>query len=302
MKDDNIKLSIYVATYNHEKYIVQALESIRMQITQYAFEVLVGEDCSTDNTREVLKQYESSHPGFLKVFYREHNMHNDEIDNVRDLIQRCTGKYIIALEGDDFWIDPNKIEKQISFLESHDDYIAVSHNCIVVNEKSEKTDEKYPECYDTEYELKHYMRGVLPGQLATVMYRNYQREDILDTSFLKCRIQPGDKILYFTLACNGKIKCIQEEMSAYRHVTCGGSSYSANVKHNFKEQREWYLEQLKYAYRINNQSAVKIAEYLYLKEIVAGVKNRDSSIRELLIDIRKIDHKWRSLYMLLANR
>ncbi|MGE9963656.1 glycosyltransferase family 2 protein [Fusicatenibacter saccharivorans] len=295
-------LSIYVATYNHEKYIVQALESIRMQQTKYPYEVLVGEDCSSDNTRAVLKDYEKQHPGFMHVFYREHNMHNDKINNVVDLKQRCTGKYIIALEGDDYWIDPYKIEKQISFLESHDDYIAVSHNCIVVNEKSEQTEEKYPECYDTEYELNHYMCGILPGQLATVMYRNYLTEDILDTSFLNCGIQPGDKILYFTLVCNGKVHCIQEKMSAYRHITSGGSSYSANVKHNFKEQKEWYLEQLKYANRINNQKAIKIAEYLYLKEIIAGVINRDSSIRELLVDIRKIDHKLRSLYMLLINR
>lgn len=302
MKDDNIVLSIYVATYNHEKYIVQALESIRMQKTQYTYEVLVGEDCSTDKTREVLKEYERTHPGFLKVYYREHNMHKEKINNAADLKKRCTGKYIIALEGDDYWIDPYKIEKQISFLESHDDYLAVAHNCMVVNEKSEQIDEKYPECYDSEYELKHYMRGILPGQLTTVMYRNYLTNDIFDTSFLNCGIQPGDKRLFFSLICNGKIRCIQEKMSAYRHVTNGGSSYSANVKHNFEKQRIWYLEQLKYAYRIKNESAVKIAEYLYLKEALAGIKNGDCSIRETLVYIKVIEHKWRSFSMLLINR
>lgn len=299
---NRIILSIYVATYNHEKYIVQALESIRMQKTQYPYEVLVGEDCSTDNTRDVLKNYEKKHPGFLKVYYREKNMHKDKINNATDLKTRCMGKYIIALEGDDYWIDPYKIEKQISFLELHEDYIAVSHNCMVVNEKSEQVDEKYPECYDEEYELEHYMRGTLPGQLTTVMYRNYLTSDILDTSFLSCGIQPGDKSLYFSLICNGKIFCMQEIMSAYRHVTSGGSSYSANVKHDFETQRMWYSEQLEYAYRIKNESAVKIAEYLYLKEVLAGVKNRDSSIREMVTNIKAIQNKRRSFSMLLKYR
>lgn len=66
--NENPILSIYVATYNHEKYIVQALESIRMQVTDYQYEVLVGEDCSTDNTRKVLQSYEAEHPGFA-TFY-----------------------------------------------------------------------------------------------------------------------------------------------------------------------------------------------------------------------------------------
>lgn len=302
MKYFNIVLSVYVPTYNHEKYIVQALESIRMQKTRYCYEVLVGEDCSTDNTRAVLEQYEKKHPGFLKVYYREHNMYNEKINNAADLKNRCIGKYIIALEGDDYWIDPYKIEKQIAFLESHSDYIAVSHNCIVVNEKSKITNEKYPECYDTEYELRHYMLGILPGQLTTIMYRNFIADNILDTSFLNCGIQPGDKSLYFSLICNGKIFCMQEQMSAYRHVTNGGSSYSANVKHNFEKQRIWYLKQLKYAYRLKKESAVKIAEYLYLKEVLAGVKNKDISVWKMFTYIKVIEHKWRSLYMLLVNR
>ena len=102
----NIDLSICVQTYNYEKYIKKALDSIFKQETSYIFEVLVGEDCSMDKTREVLKQYEIEHKdyinnGQLKVFYRPHNMNNESPNNSEDLKKYCRGKYAISLEGDD---------------------------------------------------------------------------------------------------------------------------------------------------------------------------------------------------------
>ena len=114
-----LMLSIYVPVYNHEKYIVETLDSILMQKTEYRYEVLVGEDCSTDNTRQVLEAYEKTHPGKLTVFYRKRNMHKDEIRNSTDLRLRCRGKYIIGIEGDDFWTDPLKIQKQIDLSLIH---------------------------------------------------------------------------------------------------------------------------------------------------------------------------------------
>ena len=117
--ENEIMLSIIVPTYNHEDYIVEALNSIKAQQTKYKFEVLVGEDKSTDKTREILKKYELDNPGLLKVFYRDENMSKLPIGNFMDLRYRARGKYLITLEGDDFWIDEKKIEKQIMFLESH---------------------------------------------------------------------------------------------------------------------------------------------------------------------------------------
>ena len=155
-------VSIYVATYNHEKYIVQALDSIRTQKTKYSYEVLVGEDVSTDNTRTILKEYEKSYPGFMTVYYRDHNMYREDPNNAKDLKMRCKGKYIIALEGDDYWIDPFKLEKQVDFLENHEEYLAVAHRCVVVDENSKNKNEKYQECLDSEYTLKHFISGIMP--------------------------------------------------------------------------------------------------------------------------------------------
>ena len=91
-------LSVYIATYNHEKYIADALDSVIMQKTKYPFEVLVGEDCSTDGTRDILKSYELKYPGLFTIFYRDHNMYNETPNNAADIKTKCRGKYIVALE------------------------------------------------------------------------------------------------------------------------------------------------------------------------------------------------------------
>ncbi len=261
-------VSIYVPTFNHENYIVRALDSIRMQKTQYSFEVFVGEDCSTDNTRQVLKDWEQANPDpRFTIFYREHNMYGQEISNHMDLKLRCNGKYIICLEGDDFWTDPNKLEKQVSFLETHPEYYAVAHNCTVVGEDSLPNGETYPECKDSEYSFRHFASDILPGQLATLLYRNYKFDSSLDKQLLQHKGGPGDRKIYFTLLCHGKIHCIQEAMSAYRHITQGGSSFSATRRYNYDVEQKQGQAFLEYAYKLNIPEAIRCAEMLYLRTI-----------------------------------
>lgn len=289
-------LSIYVATYNHEHYITQALDSILMQKTKYTCEVLVGEDCSTDNTRAVLKEYEKKHPGKFTIFYREHNMRNELIDNVMDLMLQCRGKYIIALEGDDYWTDPHKLEKQIDFLEAHPEYIAVSHNCVVVDHNSLPKNEAYPECKEEEYTFAHYFSEILPGQLATVMYRNMFINPQYDLSILEKKLIPGDRVIYFWLLVNGKVHCIQEVMSAYRHVTTQGSSYSATYKYRFEDYRQLYDELLQYAQRMNHAQAIKIAQRMYFKHMIRGIRYGLCDVSEFLQYCGKMDGKLNSVW------
>ena len=247
---EQVMLSIIVTTYNHEKYITKALDSILMQKTKYSYEVLVGEDASTDNTRAVLKEYEKEHPGVFTIFYRETNLNNTDCPNEWDLFLRAKGKYLIVLEGDDYWIDENKIEKQINFLESHPDHIAVSHKCIVVDENNVPKQEKYPQCKAKEYTLMHYICGIYPGQLTTLMHRNFMIQDLLDYSLLEKNLMPGDKVTYFTMITNGKVHCMKETMSAYRHITsAGSSSYSAKYKYDFIRDEKYWKEILDFTYK-----------------------------------------------------
>ncbi len=201
----DVMVSVVIPTYNHEQYITQALDSVLMQKTQYSYEVLVGEDKSTDGTRKVLKKYEAEHPNKITVFYREHNLSKDKYENAPDLRRRAKGKYLITLEGDDFWIADDKLEKQVSFLETHPDYIAVAHNCVVVGEDGKEIDEIYPCCKEEEYTLDHYLKGIYPGQLATVLSRNFIKDNWFDPTIMERHLIPGDKLLYFALVTNGKV-------------------------------------------------------------------------------------------------
>lgn len=297
-----VDVSIYVPTYNHEKYIVQALESIRMQKTHYTFEVLVGEDCSTDNTRQILKDWEAAHqdPRF-KIFYREQNMHKMPVGNGADLKHRCTGRYMMCLEGDDYWTDPLKLEKQVSFLDSHPDYIAVAHNCTVVDHEGNPNGETYPECKDEEYTFSHYFSDILPGQFATVMSRNYQLDGSVDESLMRQRCGPGDRKVYFTLLCHGKVHCMQESMSAYRHVTTFGSSFSANYKHDYNDDELQYRKYLEYAYNLGHKTAIKYIEYLYLRTIRHALRLGMVDRARAKEDKKRIRHPLRARLLLLKR-
>lgn len=300
--NNSVILSVCVPTYNHEKYIRKALEGVFSQKTKYTYEVLVGEDKSVDSTREVLEAIEKDGHKELTVFYREENMFKKELNNSRDLRKRARGKYVIILEGDDYWIDCNKIEMQIDFLEQHPDYIAVSHNCQMVDKDSCNLKKEYKECRDENYLFKHYASDILPGQLTTVMYRNFNYLDDVDTSFFNSMSLPGDRKLYFTLLCYGKVFCIQKKMSAYRYVNSGGSSWSATHKFNYNEQRDWYNEELQFALKVNNKEAIKYADFLLLLFIRQGlICNHSIGIREFFKDLKLVYRKRTSFIMLLKR-
>lgn len=276
-------VSIYMTTYNHERYVGRAIESVLMQKTRYTYELLIGDDVSPDHTREVIERYRQQRPDVIRVIDRDHNMSHETPTNGGDLRSRCTGKYVVALEGDDFWTDEHKLEKQITFLEEHPEYIAVAHRCQVVGEDSRPIDEAYPQCDDENYTLSHLVSEIMPGQLATVMYRNVFKDDPLLTQALS----PWDRMLYFALAAHGRVYCIQEVMSAYRHVVRGGSSFSATNRYNFAAIERWQRTMLEYAYNLSNDAAVKCAEVLYMTRLVHGVSSRNCKPADALGLLRK---------------
>ena len=296
-----IMVSVLVPTYNQENYIAQALDGVLRQKTQYAYEVLVGEDLSTDGTREVLRQYEAAHPGAVTVYYREHNLGRsaDVLDNHMDLYHRAQGKYVIFLEGDDFWLDDGKIEKQVIFLEQHPDYIATAHNCVVVDARGEKREERYPECKDEEYTLAHYERNILPGQLATLMMRNIYQVPGFRTDMWEKRLVPGDRLFYFTLLSCGRIYCRQEAMTAYRYVTSGGSSYTANVRYDFLGDEYWHRALYTFALDTGKKEFRDCAGVLYLTALVRGLKTRAISLRQAMAYIAGLGGRGRLLAQFL---
>lgn len=245
MKKEHIMLSIGMLTYNHEKYVRQALEGIVMQKTNFRFEVIVGDDCSTDGTQKILQEYAKKYPDIFRLVLREKNI--GATKNNFDLKHRAKGKYFACLEGDDYWTDENKLQIQVDFLEKHPEYIACVHKCIFVDEFS-KPIEKYPVngyyCNNEIFTLKEFEKGYLPGQTATLMYRNIFLDTSKDYSIMyKASTRIADKTAILILLSYGNIYNINKVMSCYRYII---SADGTNVSSNYigKNNRDELMEYL----------------------------------------------------------
>lgn len=294
-------LSIVVSVYNHAAYIEECLASIIAQQTTFPFEVLVGEDCSTDGTREILKRLEPSLPDYVTVLYREKNL--GAVGNGEDLYARASGAYLAELEGDDFYLYPGKLQAQVDYLESHPECVATYTNCVVVGADSKPLAEKYPECPYEMYSFDEYFHWCLPGQTGTVVCRREPylsaRQQFMDMK--RYSFYPGDRRNAFLFLTMGEVRCFQEKWGAYRHITKGGSSHSANVKRDatFALNEIGFGETLvEYALAYGDEEAVETAKQtLYrIRFRWSHGRNGIASLRSIMHDIRR-EPSHRFLYL-----
>ena len=127
VKKSKVKVSIFMLTYNQEAYISQAIEGVLMQKTNFNYQLVIGEDCSTDNTRQICEQYAKNYPQKIKLLPNL-NKNIGLIKNYIRTIKECHGKYIAICDGDDYWIDKYKLQKQVDFLETNPKYYIVGTN------------------------------------------------------------------------------------------------------------------------------------------------------------------------------
>lgn len=125
-------VTILMPAYNHERYISQAIESVLAQKTNYPYELLIHDDCSTDSTLAIAQNYTTKHPDKIKIFTEEENQ--GLLKSYKRLIEQSNGKYLAILESDDYWLDENKLQIQIDFLESNSDYGIVAGDIISIDE------------------------------------------------------------------------------------------------------------------------------------------------------------------------
>jgi len=128
---EKVKLSVCIVTYNHERFIERTIESVLAQKCSFFFEILIADDCSTDNSRKILKGYFEKYPDKIKLLFAEKNMGVNSI--AREVFKNCGGKYIAFLDGDDYWIYEEKLQKQIDFLEKNPDYMGCFHDAEIVS-------------------------------------------------------------------------------------------------------------------------------------------------------------------------
>ena len=120
---DNVVVSVCCITYNHEKYIRETLEGFVSQKTDFPFEIIIHDDASTDKTREIIEEYKKTYPDIIKPIYQEENQYSKGVDPFYAYVfPAAKGKYFAMCEGDDYWTDPYKLQKQVDFLEANPDY------------------------------------------------------------------------------------------------------------------------------------------------------------------------------------
>ena len=123
-------VSIVTIAYNLENYLAEAIESVLMQNVNFSYELVIGEDCSKDNTLQIAMDYQSRYPDRIRVLKREKNL--GLTPNCVDTHNHCRGKYIALLDGDDYWTDKNKLQKQVDFMELHPEYAGCAHQSSII--------------------------------------------------------------------------------------------------------------------------------------------------------------------------
>jgi len=217
-EDRNIDVSIIVPVYNHENYVKQALTSIIEQETIYTYEILVGEDASPDGSKDVIRKFEKENPGKIYPFYREKNL--GATKNGYALYMKARGRYIIVLEGDDYWSDKNKIQKQVRFLDEHPEYIGVASNFSKVDKNNIVLE---AECIhqgrvNRAFTWSDFLEYGFEFQTATLMYHNIYLDGGDYSILYKAHEMVGDLTVLTILLNRGNIYVMGDVMSAYRYV------------------------------------------------------------------------------------
>jgi glycosyltransferase involved in cell wall biosynthesis len=228
------KLSVLMITYNHEKVVAQAIDSVLDQDADFEFELVIGEDLSPDATRSIGQRYAESFPQKVKLLARETNL--GAIPNFVQTYNSCSGEYIALLEGDDFWTDPRKLQKQVDFLDQHKD-VSLCHHAVTLQFDTDPTNfqnvfRRPTDVYSTFDEL------LVQNFIATcsVVLRREQME-VLPDWFSGLNL--GDWPLFILLAEKGKVAFLPDEMATYR-IHEGGIWSDKNAKFKLQSIIEMY--------------------------------------------------------------
>lgn len=240
------KVSVCVPTYNHEKFIAQTIEGALMQKTDFEFEIVIGDDGSTDNAPQIIAEYAQKYPNQIRAFLHKENLGPKEPrefagrNNVLMLLKACEGDYVALCEGDDYFTDPLKLQKQADFMEANPDFAICHHQMEVIYEDNSPShyfnlaDQKIDSTIEDILEDRWFIAT------ASTFYRNIFRER--DFVEWHSRAAAGDWALVIQLAATGKIHYIPESMGVYRKHRGGLSNVHANTNLGFLKNRRRMFE------------------------------------------------------------
>ena len=278
-------VSIRCITYNHGKYIRDALEGFIMQKTNFKFEAIVHDDASTDNTAIIIQEYAKKYPDIIKPIFETENQYSKHDGSLtRIMYAACKGKYIAYCEGDDFWTDPYKLQKQVDFLENHPDYVMCSHRYHSYNE-TKQIMLPIIRPINTNPPLTYSLNDLIEGKWLfhplTVMYR---RQAFILEDFLKYGMS-YDVIRFYHLLKSGKGYLLPDIMATYR-------IHENGIWSKLKQEEQFALE-LKQRVAIYNIEKNRLAADLIFNVIMNRpfsrkwlIKNR-LFIKQIMIIIYK---------------
>lgn len=227
-------VSIRCTTYNQENYIAQCLDGFLIQKTNFPIEIIVHDDASTDSTPEIIKEYELKFTGIVKPIFEKENQYSKKDGSFTRIIDsRISGKYVACCEGDDYWCDEDKLQKQYDFMESHPDYYAVGHLTKTIDRNGKEIPSTFIDSKVGDYTENDNNRWQLFAHFSSYFFRNYN--DVISKSaydeFLRVAC-PGDRkypLLFFKY---GKLHVLPFVGSVYRFQSSERSFTS--IKENIR--------------------------------------------------------------------
>lgn len=219
-------LTIRCRTFNHVNFIRKCLDGFVMQQTTFPFVAIVHDDASTDGTADIVREYAEKYPDIIKPILQTENQYSKKDGSIGHILNAHTrGKYVALCEGDDYWTDPQKLQKQVDFMETHPEYSLVCSNATILSNGRELDWKRYDKSCDVPMKDVIVKRGSWI-YTASMLYRSELMNDYPDYA-RECHV--GDYPLSIHLALRGKVYFIAEKMVTYRFMTQGSWSSSTKV-------------------------------------------------------------------------
>lgn len=220
-------VTIRTSTYNHGLYIKQCIEGVLRQKTTFPFEYIIGEDFSTDETRKIVFEYAKKYPKIIRVITADYNVGSKA--NGQRCIRRSRGKYMAICEGDDYWIDPLKLQKQVDFLEANNEYGLIYGKVKVFVQKKQKMS---PSLFGSQFSSYEQLLLVNTIPTLTACFRTIYLSEYMKIEEMHNKML-GDYSLWLHIASKSKLKFIDEVLGVYRKLESSAShskSYSKQLR------------------------------------------------------------------------
>ncbi|CEG28648.1 glycosyltransferase family 2 protein [Bacillus sp. B-jedd] len=286
----NIVVSINCITYNHRDYIADAIESFLMQKTNFDFEILIHDDASTDGTAEIIREYEKKYPDIIKPIYQTFNQYSQGKKIFMPNAARAKGKYTAICEGDDYWTDPYKIQKQVDFMERHPECSLCVHAGNMVSASDKKIINR---CRPNRGNKVYTVEEVIEygGALFMTNSMFYQTKLAQNIPEFFNKVNVSDYPLTIYLALQGTVYYLDEYMSAYR-LWVSGSWTEKNLSNieSFKKHFDTISNMLD---EINQYTGFKY------KDIIIRTKKRNQF--DLLLKQEKFKEAFEDEYRFIFS-